>query len=303
VYLDQNIVGYFYDGLLSVPERNDIQWVYSSEHFSEIARGNATEFLSVFEKLKARQIYLVHDNDFKITGNVRLHEYLSPYELYERHIETINQVPFDQSPMLELLARMYGANNFESACSVPDKLDEQIRLILEGLPIENVILSKWEKARADLTKTINEHLVNGRTLEEMRAPIGLSKGRASNLQERENPIVELWQLVGAKAAGITCDQLFGFDPIDKQGYKTWPLYLGIVGCHAILNAFGYRPDKNLSVPAALAGVVSDGSHIGYGAFCNAVISEDSRFCSKASAIYRYKNIATKVIRLIRDQLG
>jgi hypothetical protein len=49
--------------------------------------------------------------------------------------------------------------------------------------------------------------------------------------------------------------------------------------------------------------MSDASHIGHAAFCHGLMSEDRRFCDKASAIYRYRNIGTKVIRLTFEEHG
>lgn len=54
----------------------------------------------------------------------------------------------------------------------------------------------------------------------------------------------------------------------------------------------------LSKVADLTRIYSDSAHIGMAAYCCcAVLSRDKKFCSKARAIYRYKNINTKVLEL------
>ena len=92
---------------------------------------------------------------------------------------------------------------------------------------------------------------------------------------------------------MTCDQFFGFDPFEKQGYSEWPMFLGIVGCHTILNYLGFRPDKGLAKANDIPGIVSDGSHIAFAAYCSGLLSRDKKFIAKAKAIYRYKKILTQ----------
>ena len=95
---------------------------------------------------------------------------------------------------------------------------------------------------------------------------------------------------------MTADQYFGFDPVDKQGYKEWPIFLGIVGCHTMLNVLGFRPDGGLTKPSDIPGILSDGSHIAHAAYCQGLLSRDQKLIAKARAIYRYKNIGTQVFR-------
>lgn len=298
VYLDQNVVGYIYEDRLSLGQSGDIQWVYSSEHFTEIARGDKKDLLSVFAELKACQLEVVLDQDFRITNQAYLHEYSDPFERYSRHLETIGDVPVDQTPSWDLMARLFGGDNLGAAKSVPDRMDQQLRTILEGLgPLGDPLIEKWNSTKSDFTQMIAKHLSVVRSLEAMRKPLGTAKGRASNLEPQEDPIAALWHTLAPNLPGITIDQFFGFDPVDKQGYDAWPLYLGIVGCHTVLNFLGFRPDKGLSSASTLPNIVSDGSHIAHAAFCSAVVSEDRRFCSKARAIYRHRGISTEVVEI------
>lgn len=298
IYLDQNIVGYLSEGRLSLNAPSDVQWVYSNEHFTEIARGGKTHLLAVFETLRARQLEMVLDGKFKIADRAYLHDYSSPFERYQRHLEAIRDAPYNQSSSLELTARLYGGDNVEKVRSVPDRMDEQLRSLLEGVgPMGESLAERWKVAKGDLTQMIEKHLSSARTLESMRRPLGTSKGRGSNLETSEAPILALWNLLSPSLPGVNIDQFFGFDPLDKMGYQSWPLYLGIVGCHAVLNFLGYRPDKGLSAASTLPSVFSDGSHIAHAAFCRAVVSEDRRFCAKARAIYRYKRIPTEVVEV------
>jgi len=100
IYLDQNIVGYLHEGRLRFDPSSNVQWVYSSEHFTEIARGGRTDLLAVFEVLKARQLEVILDDNFRITDSAHLHDYSNPFERYQRHLEAIGEVPVDTSPSL-----------------------------------------------------------------------------------------------------------------------------------------------------------------------------------------------------------
>lgn len=298
VYLDQNVVGYIYEGRLSLGQSDDIQWVYSNEHFTEIARGEKRGLISVFEELRARQLEVVLDNNFMITDQAHLHEYSDPFEKFRVYLETMGDVPIDQTPALDFMARLFGGGDLEAAKSAPNRMDQQLHAILDGIgPLGDPLFEKWSSTKVDLTRMIAKHLGTIRSLEAMRKPLGMAKGRASNSEAQDDPIAALWRTLEPNLPGITIDQFFGFDPIDRQGYDAWPLYLGIVGCHTVLNFLGFRPDKGLSSASTLPNILSDGSHIAHAAFCNAVVSEDRRFCSKARAIYRHSGILTEVVEV------
>jgi len=155
--------------------------------------------------------------------------------------------------------------------------------------------NKVKQVRDKLEVFVNGPLQDVGKLEVTRKALGTNKGRAGNLADKENPILELWQLVSKGLPDLTPDQYFGFDPIDKQGYDEWPMFLGIVGCHTVLNFLGFRPDAGLAKSEDLSGIMSDGSHIAYAAYCQGLFSRDRKLLAKAKAIYRYKNIATQVL--------
>lgn len=287
VYLDQNIVGYVHEGHVRLDRIKGIDWIYSNEHFNEIARSGYTAFLSAFEKLKAQQIEIVLDERFRITDNAQIHPYSSPYERYERHIQTVSDVEFDEGLFTDLMGRLFGADNYQNLSSLPERLKSQV----ESLLIEAGILNEFDQESLDnisakLGSIIQNDLSETRSLESMRKPIGTNDGKIGNPITR-NPIQEIWEIVRDKVEGVTAEQFFGFDPIDKQGYDKWPMYLGIVACHTVLNFVGYGTDKGIASVGNLPNIMSDANHIATAAFCDAVISEDKRFCKKASAIYSF----------------
>jgi hypothetical protein len=50
-------------------------------------------------------------------------------------------------------------------------------------------------------------------------------------------------------------------------------------------------EREKRVPANM----SDAHHVAYAAFCDGLLSEDSRMCEKALAIYKYRKIGTGVV--------
>lgn len=118
IYIDQNIVGYIDEGYLNFDRVKGIDWIYSNEHFNEIARSGNTSYLSVFEKLKAQQIEIVKDYNFRITDKATIQPYSSPQERYERHVEAKNDVVFDERIFTDFLGRLFGADNYRELSSL-----------------------------------------------------------------------------------------------------------------------------------------------------------------------------------------
>ncbi len=296
IYLDHNIVDDISKGDLSLKPSDKVVWVYSHESFAEIKRSGSPRFLDVLEDLKAVKLDLILDSNFKITGEARFLEYRSPSEEYESYLEAISDTKLDDSSGLEFIARLFGADNKDKVTSHPQSFEENIRSLLEphGLYDEETKL-KVERIRGELEDFVAGPLQEVGGLEEARKAFGTHEGRAGNLASKENPINELWEIVRKGVSGITADQYFGFDPADKQGYEEWPMFLGIVGCHTMLNFLGFRPDDGLTKPSDMPGILSDGSHIAHAAYCQGLLSRDKKFLAKARAIYRYKNIGTQVV--------
>jgi hypothetical protein len=297
IYIDQNIVGYVHEGILALDRIEGVDWIYSNEHFNEIARSESTSLLSAFDKLKAQKIEIQLDENFRITDNATIYPYSSPFEQYRHHIETIKSSGYDALLLTELLGRFCGADNYRELCSLPDRLKLQVEELLIKAGILNEFdQSSIEKVSSDLRGFIEKDLCDTRSLESLRKDIGADKGKVGK-PKTENPIQDIWEVIGGNARGLTPDQFLGFDPKDKQGYDRWPMYLGIIGCHTMLNFIGYGTDKGISKVKSLPNIMSDATHIALASFCDAVISEDARFCKKASAIYKYKNHPTQVLHL------
>ena len=300
VYIDQSVVGDFHEFISDwsrLQQSQDIEWVYSNTHFEEIRRSvNPLIFLAVFENLKAQYIEVVLDDKFKMTGEARIHPHSSPYQQYERYLTTMGEVPLDEKLFHPMLARLNGADNFEQLTLLPEKFQSQLEGILAPAGLwDDQVAENISCHAKELAQFVDEKLAETRSLETLRKLIGTDKGKIGNLKTTDNPVQEIWKIISAKFNGISADQFFGFDPPHKPGYDSWPLYLGIIGCYQMLNSLGYRADKKISCEEKVPNTLSDSAHVAHAAFCDVLMSGDSRLCDKARAIYRYKDIKTQVL--------
>lgn len=286
-YLDQNILGDIHEGKLHLSARDDLAWLYSTEHFAEISRGSKTSLLSVLEDLKAREIEVVTDSQWRTLDQAIVHEYASPVERYKEYLQTVREVPFDETILTCLIARLGGAANYEDIKTLPERIESQLEMFLGDRKLAASV--GLESALMGLV----DQLKDTRPLESLRKSLGTDGGRVGKFEPR-NAIRRIWDLIEDQCGDFTAAQFFGFDPAPGQLDGNRATHVGIIACHYVLNLVGYRPDKGLSDQSTIPNILSDGRHIANAAFCQALVSADHRLCYKASAIYKYLGIGTVV---------
>jgi hypothetical protein len=282
-----------------------VLWVYSNEHFAETERaGGDTRFLDVLRDLKAQKLELELNERFQITGTAHLLGDGDPHALYNAWRDARAEVPFRGEYLTAIGSRLFGADNYDVLERLPEEFEHEVLALLSSAGLlDEAQEAAVAAAREVMTKVVAEHLAERPHLESQREAFGTQGGRAGNLAAHNNPLEELWTIMckacPAIVGAVTADQFFGFDPppFYEHGYDEWPMYLGIVGCYTALNMVGLRPDDGLSRIDRMPAIMSDASHAGHAAYCDALISADRRFCDKAKAIYRYRNIGTQVLRL------
>ncbi|EHH2456278.1 hypothetical protein J7X56_004539 [Vibrio parahaemolyticus] len=298
IYIDHNVLDALSKNQFSLNAPDNTVWIYSHETFNEIKRSGDLRFLNVLRELKAQKIELVLDKAFKITGEAFIHDYRDPKEFYEQWLEAIGQHPVDENMHLQFLSRLAGGNNHEAILDHPDRLRNQIRNILEPYGLYNdEVKAKVDSVANDIGHVVSGSMQEIGELENTRQGLGTSRGRAGNTAEDDTPLESLWLLIQDKYENMTPEQFYGFDPVDKQGYEKWPLYLGIVGCHTMLNFLGFNADRGLANAQKLPGILSDGAHTAMAIYCDAIISKDKKFCAKARAIYRYLGLNIQVLEI------
>jgi hypothetical protein len=303
IYIDQNIIGLQFQGIISLAKRDDVTWVYSKEHFAEIRRSDEpVKYLDVLDALDAKLLDLVLDDNWKITGEARLNESGTPYQHYDAYSEANRDVDFDDTLFDPFQVWVNGGGDEGLLKDLSEKFAHQILTLTSRLPFDTTeMISKAKSIKPKFESMIDEMILNGNDIQKTRATFGDEKGAIGSISG-EKEIEKIWEIISPtmQGADISCDQFFGFDPIEKQGYAPWPMYLGIIGCNAVFDILGFQAEKKCRKLNKIHNVRSDAGHIAMGAYCSAILSEDKRLIKRAKAIYGYKSIGTSSILITRE---
>lgn len=295
IYIDQNIIGLQLQDRLNLKKRDDAIWVYSKEHFAEIKRAQKPEkYLDVLDIWDAKLLELNIDGNFRITGQATLHETGCPYQHFDNYIKATNEASLDDSIFDPIQVWVNGGACEDVLIDLPERFAQEVLNLTSGLSLGDIkMLDEVPSIRDALDSMILQMLSNGNDIHKTRNALGDEKGAIGSIKGR-NQIVQIWDKISATShlTDISCDQFFGFDPADKQGYEVWPMYLGIVGCNSVLDILGFQAERKCRKLDRIQNVRSDACHMAMGAFCSAFLSEDKRLIKRAKAIYEYKGIGT-----------
>lgn len=293
VYIDQNVIGLHLEGKLRLSKLPELYWVYSKEHFAEIRRSSSVkQYLSALEEIDAKLLDLELNSDWKISGNARLIEHGKPTQHYGAYIEATGETDSCVNLFDPFIAWVNGGSDEGPFKELPDCLADQVLTLTKDLPLDSeFVLGALNALKPKFTDMIEQMLEQGNNITKTRKAFGGGKGAVGAISG-ENQLQQIWNIIGPACPGISCEQFFGFDPVDKQGYETWPTYLSIVGCCAVMDIVGFQAEKKCRKLDKIPNVRSDANHIAMGAFCSAILSEDKRLVRRAKAIYEYKGIST-----------
>ena len=83
IYIDQNIIGLHLGGLINLRKNDELIWVYSKEHFSEIKRSNDPErYFKALDDISAVLLDLEVYENWKITDSANLMHQKIQTQLY-----------------------------------------------------------------------------------------------------------------------------------------------------------------------------------------------------------------------------
>lgn len=291
-YIDQNVVGLLIEKKLSLPRLPELCWVYSKEHFAEINRSSDPKpFLSELENIDAKLLDLELNSHWKISGTAKLIECGSPSQHYASYLEATEGYGSCTNIFDPLLAWINGGSDEGPFKDLPDRLAENTLRLLKDQPTMPGFNEALNTITDGLSGMIEKMMEQGNDITKKRKTLGSGKGVVGSISG-ENQLLKIWEIIGPECSGITCNQFFGFDPVDKQGYNEWPVCLGIVGCCAVMDIIGFQAEKKCRKLDKIPNVRSDANHIAMGAFCSVIVSQDVRLIRRARAIYDYKGIVT-----------
>lgn len=296
IYIDQNVVGLVAENSISIPNSEAICWVYSSEHFREIQRSeDPSRYLDALDKLKARQLDLILDHQWKITGNAYVKDEPSARKNYSDFINVSGDIEVAESSLDPLLAWINGGGSDDTLAELPKKMAHQFFELTDSINQPD-LNAKATAANEGMSATLVEMLRHGNDIERTRDALGLGKGRAGSFLP-EKALLDIWELIKGTYEGLTSDQFYGFSPQPWQDEESIPIYLGIIGCCSVLDIIGFQSEKKIRRIDKVPNVKSDAGHIAMGAFCTGILSRDRRLINRAKAIYSYRNLSTQVIPL------
>lgn len=295
IYLDQNIIGLQLNEFLKLKKREDLVWVYSKDHFDEIARSDdSRKYLEVLDDIGAKMLELNLNENWQITGAATLHEHGTAVSHFEDYLEAIGDVDFDDTLFDSFQVWINGGGDEGPLRDISENLAEQVLSLTSDIPYDTTELEdKTASIQTEFDEMVEEMISNGNDITKTREAFGDKKGTIGSIKG-EKQVERIWEIISPTMGEhqVSCDQFFGFDPIDSQGYDSWPIYLGIVSCCAVMDILGFQAEKKCRKINKIQNVRSDANHIAMGAFCSAIMSEDKRLVSRAKAIYEYKGIGT-----------
>lgn len=289
-YLDMNIVGLVAEGSLRLPV-GEVRYVYSSEHFTEISRGDGAFLLDCLSALGAYEMSVDLDN-WQITDTARLHANANIHDRYREHNELMSPGVAHTATFQSIAAMMWGADNVDRVRASIEDLPHTI-LPNDQLDRNPELVAEASRVAKHLLETLGPATRPRPPLVEQRRALGASRAQTAGLPP-EQVIPEIWSRISPQVAGLTMEELFGAKPIDALGYKIWPMFLAAIQCHSMLNTLGYRPDKGMADEDRTANILSDGAHIAHAMYCDLLLTADRRLSAKASVVYAFLRAKTRV---------
>ena len=284
IYFDQNILSLDDKTLQDLSKLSEIQWVYSSEHYKEIARSEYPDFyINKLLILKPKKRIVTYTNN-KIIDQVELLEIPDFKVDYEGFISGSYEVPTFTSFKI-FRAWVNGGNYDELFAKVPSILNDEINNALTKCGLQHSIKSSSD---IDFKLVINAMLQQGNNIEALRGFYGISKGNIGNLNS-ELALEQIYDLAIKSIPSlslITSDQFFGFEQYDNGEFIKVPLHQGIIYCCIMLDLLGYQAEKKCRKLEKIDNTHSDAVHIATAAFFNGLLSRDQRLINRAKAIYK-----------------
>lgn len=295
IYIDQTVVSLQSTGRIDLAKVKGVQWVYSKEHFAEIRRSSDPQkFLVALDSIGAKllEIELI---EWKLSGRANVVHTGTAGDHYARYIEANEQVNFDTNVLNPVIAWLNGGGSSELLIKVPKAVDAQFLALTKDLP-EYLVPSNAQKTLQVFRDLIEKMACSATDVDQIRVALGVGKGAAGNVSGADE-LLQIWELIKPNISGLTSDQFFGFAPPTEQGYEEWPIYLGMIGCCAVLDVLGFQAEQKARRPSEVPNVRSDATHIAAGAYCAAIMSADKRLARRAKAIYQYRQIGTVSLTL------
>ena len=306
VYFDQNLIETEFTVLPP-----GYCFVYSKSHFTEIERSSAVaRYLELLDKMKAKYLYLPieYPNIFArntpklLTGSAR--DFYIGY-LKEKKNLRIDKIGDKANAALAWFSGGQGISDSEMDNCIDDFLSlllgdveksfDNLVELFPGLKTKlKSAIDSFYSSKDNIKDAYLDLLEQDNDIEKIRKSFNPKKGFFGNITG-ENILGKIWdQLTDEKKASHknSADCFFGFK---NWNLEDLPIFFGIIFCCVQLDLIGFQSEKKGRKPSKQPNVQSDAYHIGYGAYCDYLLSKDRKLVNRAKAIYEYKAISTRAI--------
>jgi len=319
-YLDHNVLDVMSksdpDDVAGLLKRASFTPVFSDENLAEIRRSTGFEqtFLKVLERIDARYLVPILDNQFRHTGKAEVRS-VNPLETFNTYVENVGALPefgFGLSPTLQ---KAYGGRQGQSFeeifSSGTGELYDLLMKLREGLAtvpeVNDRVRDQLEQVIADLPGLMKEQYATVASqfdaqplpaVKQFEQATGLGAKVLKNIQGPD-VVRKVWALVQERLGGVEVemDVFFGIKsfPFEADTDRERTTLEKINGIYHQLNFLGYYRDSNMSNEQRFAASFSDMTHAGLASFCHVLICRDEDLVMKAAAAYEYLGIGTRIL--------
>lgn len=319
-YLDHNVLDSMSKGdpygVGDLLKRASLTPVFSNENLAEVRRSRGYEeaFLEVLERIGARYLVPILDEQFKPTGSAEVRE-VKPRDAYRSYLDNVESTPEFDFGLSGMLQKFYGGRQDQSFEEIFERGTVELHNLLVTLCEEMVDVPEInDRARADLEDAVyklpellREQYCSVASLLDAE-PVAAVKQfeRATELGpkvlnniQRPDVVRKIWTLLEERLGGANVDMevFFGINPFpfEADAARERTTVEKVNGIYHQLNFLGYYRDSEMSRQRRFTASVSDMTHAGLAAFCHLLICRDEDLVMKAAAAYEYLGIETRIL--------
>ncbi len=319
-YLDHNVLDLVTKGdpykVKELLKEVKLTPVYSDETLKEIhrSRGYEEKFLELLEEINAKFIKPVLDNNFKQTGDAKIHV-ISPKVAYEQFLSNKSESPEGNFGLSEMMMKFYGGKqNFsfeeifeEGANELQAYLSQAVESLknISGFSSREIeylknCISILPEVMKDQTSKIAAELDqrDETPISKFEVETGIGPKLLKNIQP-PNVVLQIWEVISKKMdlKNMELDTFFGIKPIsfDEDSDRGRTLQEKVNAIYHQLNFLGYYRDSNMKKENRFIASFSDMTHAGIASFCHVFLCGDEDLVMKSAAAFEYLEIKTKIL--------
>lgn len=319
-YLDHNILDSMSKGdpygVGNLLERASLTAVFSDENLAEIRRSRGYEeaFLEVLERIGARYLVPILDEQCKPTGSAEVRE-VKPRDAYHRSLENVASTPGSDFGLSSMLQKLYGGRQDQSFEEIFERGTDELQNLLITLrekivkvpEIDDRARAEFENAVSRIPELLRQQYCSVASqldaeplaaVKQFEEATELGPKVLKNIQG-PGVVRKIWALLEDRLGGAEIDMevFFGIRPFpfEADPARERTIVEKVNGIYHQLNFLGYYRDSKMSRQRQFTASVSDMTHAGLATFCHLLICRDEDLAMKAAAAYEHPGIGTRIL--------